>query len=78
VLDPAKASVLRGRGGVGTVGWPGAYGGWWQADPTDDSIMIFLTHNVVELEQIDQGIGWGAFGAVRSFHALASAGRSRV
>jgi CubicO group peptidase (beta-lactamase class C family) len=78
VLDPEKASFLRGSGGVGTVGWPGAYGGWWQADPTDESVMIFLTHNVVELEQIAQGIGWGAFGAVRRFHALASSGQRRL
>jgi CubicO group peptidase (beta-lactamase class C family) len=78
VLDPEEASLLRGRGGVGTVGWPGAYGGWWQADPTDDSVMIFLTHNMVELEQIAQGIGWGAYGAIRRFHALASTPRSQA
>src|SRR5882672_4301402 len=42
VMEPEKADPLRGRGGVGTVGWPGAYGGWWQADPTDQSVLIFL------------------------------------
>lgn len=73
VLDPATASSLRGRGGVGTVGWPGALGGWWQADPTDRSVMIFLAHNVVELEQIANGIGLGVFGAIVEFHSLASA-----
>ena len=72
VLDPARASSLRGRGGVGTVGWPGAFGGWWQADPTDHSVMIFLAHNVVELEQITNGIGLGVFGAIMEFHSLAS------
>jgi CubicO group peptidase (beta-lactamase class C family) len=72
VLDPPTASSLRGRGGVGTVGWPGALGGWWQADPTNRSVMIFLAHNVLELEQIADGIGLGVFGAIMEFHSLAS------
>ena len=42
VLEPEKADPLRCRGGVGTIGWPGAYGGWWQADPNDRSVLIFL------------------------------------
>ena len=31
VLDPEKAAAVMCRGHVGTVGWPGAFGGWWQA-----------------------------------------------
>src|SRR5256885_10043461 len=54
VMEPDKADPLRCRGDVGTVGWPGAYGGWWQADPSDKSVLIFLTHNMVELPQIDR------------------------
>jgi len=73
VLEPDKAPVSRCKGGVGTVGWPGAYGGWWQADPTNDTVMIFLTHNMFDLAQLMQGIGLGAFAAVERFHALASA-----
>ena len=73
VLDPEKASPLRCRGGVGTVGWPGAFGGWWQADPTNGSVMIFLAHNIVELDQLVNGIGLGVWEAVTHFHALASA-----
>ena len=72
VLDPATASPLRGRGGPGTVSWPGAFGGWWQADPTDRSVMIFLAHNIVETEQLSRGIGLGVFGAIMEFHSLAS------
>jgi CubicO group peptidase (beta-lactamase class C family) len=72
VLDPATASALRGRGGVGTVGWPGAFGGWWQADPTNRSVMIFLAHNVVEVDQITNGIGLGVFGAIVEFHSIAA------
>ncbi|NJN51517.1 MAG: hypothetical protein HC809_06800, partial [Gammaproteobacteria bacterium] len=65
--------VMRGCGGVGTVAWPGAYGSWWQADPTNGTIMIFLTHNMVELEQMAQGIGLGAFMAIEEFHSAANA-----
>jgi CubicO group peptidase (beta-lactamase class C family) len=75
VLDPEKASVMRGRGGVGTVSWPGAYGGWWQADPTDGSVMVFLAHNMFELEQLSRGVGLGVYGAITDFHALASPDR---
>ena len=73
VMEPDKADPMRCRGGVGTVGWPGAYGGWWQADPSDDSVLIFLTHNMVELQQMVSGIGLGAWSAVARFHELASA-----
>jgi CubicO group peptidase (beta-lactamase class C family) len=72
VMEPEKADVLRCRGGVGTVGWPGAYGGWWQADPNDGSVLVFLTHNMVELPQLAQGIGLGAWSAIASFHADAA------
>jgi CubicO group peptidase (beta-lactamase class C family) len=77
VLDPQKASTLRGRGGMGTVGWPGAYGGWWQSDPTDGSVMILLMHNMLELDQMAQGFGLGGYGAIMQFHALASAAKAR-
>lgn len=73
VLDPEKAAPTRCRGGIGTVGWPGAYGGWWQADPTDGSVMIFLAHNMFELDQFANGVGLGVYGAITPFHALASA-----
>ena len=42
VMDPEQARPLFGPGGVGTFGWPGAYGTWWQADPTLDLILIYL------------------------------------
>jgi CubicO group peptidase (beta-lactamase class C family) len=73
VLDPEKAAPTRCRGGIGTVGWPGAYGGWWQAGPTDGSVMIFLAHNMFELDQFANGVGLGVYGAITRFHALASA-----
>lgn len=73
VLDPAKAAAIRCRGGVGTVGWPGAYGTWWQADPTNNSAMIFLAQNTIELHQFAQGVGLGTYSAITQFHTLASA-----
>lgn len=74
VLDPDKATATRCKGGVGTVGWPGAYGGWWQADPTDGSVMIFLAQNALDLEQAGRGIGLGVYMGITEFHALASGG----
>jgi CubicO group peptidase (beta-lactamase class C family) len=72
VMEPEKADPLRCRGGGGTVGWPGAFGGWWQADPTDNSVLIFLAHNMVELHQMARGIGLGVWSAIGKFHELSS------
>jgi CubicO group peptidase (beta-lactamase class C family) len=72
VTDPDRADVQRGKGGAGTVAWPGAYGGWWQADPTDGSVMIFLAQNALDFDKASMGIGLGVYGAISQFHALAS------
>ena len=73
VLDPAKAPAVRCKGAVGTVGWPGAFGGWWQVDPVDRSIMIFLAHNALETAQLAKGLGLGVFSAIGEFHATGRA-----
>jgi CubicO group peptidase (beta-lactamase class C family) len=73
VMEPEKADPLRGRGGVGTISWPGAYGGWWQADPNDGSVLIFLAHSMVELHQMARGIGLAVWSTIASFHEIASA-----
>ena len=73
VIEPEQADLLRCRGGVGTIGWPGAYGGWWQADPNDRSVLIFLAHNMVEVHQMARGIGLGVWSAIASFHDIATA-----
>ena len=73
VMEPQKADPLRCRGGVGTIGWPGAYGGWWQADPNDRSVLIFLAHNMLELHQMARGIGLDVWSAIAGFHELATA-----
>jgi CubicO group peptidase (beta-lactamase class C family) len=72
VMEPEQADPLRCRGGVGTIGWPGAYGAWWQADPNDRSVLIFLSHNMVELRQLARGIGIGGWSAISNFHAIAT------
>jgi CubicO group peptidase (beta-lactamase class C family) len=69
VLDPERASVTRGKGGVGTVGWPGAFGGWWQADPTDGSVLVFLAHNALDFDKAARGVGLGVYAAISRFHA---------
>jgi CubicO group peptidase (beta-lactamase class C family) len=49
VTDPAKSAPLFGPGGPGTFTWPGAYGTWWQADPSADLILVYLIQNCPDL-----------------------------
>jgi CubicO group peptidase (beta-lactamase class C family) len=49
VTDPVKSAPLFGPGGLGTFSWPGAYGTWWQADPTTDLILLYLIQNLPDL-----------------------------
>jgi CubicO group peptidase (beta-lactamase class C family) len=39
VTEPA---MYRGWGGRGSFGWGGAFGGWWQADPEQQMLMLWL------------------------------------
>jgi CubicO group peptidase (beta-lactamase class C family) len=59
-------------GSVGSVGWPGAFGGWWSADPVKKSVAIFLTHSMTELYQLAQGIGFELFEAIDNFSKYTS------
>jgi CubicO group peptidase (beta-lactamase class C family) len=72
VLETDKTDLMR-RGSVGTVSWPGAYGGWWQADPIQKSVFIFLAHNMVDLAQMSKGIGLGVWAAIEEFQTAAMA-----
>lgn len=49
VTDPARSTPLFGPGGLGTFSWPGAYGTWWQADPSADLILLYLIQNLPDL-----------------------------
>jgi CubicO group peptidase (beta-lactamase class C family) len=50
VIDAPDKLGFLGMGGVGSFGWPGAFGTWWQADPANDLIMIYLIQNSIPLE----------------------------
>ncbi len=49
VTDPTKSARLFGPGGLGAFSWPGAFGTWWQADPQNDLILIYLIQNYPDL-----------------------------
>ncbi len=49
VTDPVRSAPLFGPGGAGTFGWPGAYGTWWQADPANDLVLMYLIQNYPDL-----------------------------
>lgn len=72
VLTTDKTDFMR-RGNVGTVSWPGAFGGWWQADPRKRSAFVFLVHNMVDLAQMAKGIGLGVWAAIEDFQTAAMA-----
>lgn len=48
ITDPEKHRLM-GAGAAGAFGWPGAYGTWWQADPANDAILIYLIQDAMSL-----------------------------
>ncbi len=72
VLETENADMAR-RGSPGTVSWPGAFGGWWLADPKKKSVFIFLAHNMVDLAQMARGIGLGVWGVIDGLQTVALA-----
>jgi CubicO group peptidase (beta-lactamase class C family) len=48
VTDPEKQAWM-GAGSEGAFGWPGAFGTWWQADPAQDMVLIYLIQNSMPL-----------------------------
>jgi CubicO group peptidase (beta-lactamase class C family) len=71
VMEPDQAEPLICGGGRGSVGWAGAFGGWWRADRTNDSVLIFLAHNMIDRDQFAKGIGFGVYDAITRFERLA-------
>lgn len=67
VLKESKYGSIPCSGSIGSVGWPGSYGGWWSADPIKKTVSIFLTHNMKDLKQYAQGIGWELYEAIEIF-----------
>lgn len=50
IIDHPEKLGFLGMGAKGAFGWPGAFGTWWQADPANDLIVIYLIQNSVPLE----------------------------
>ena len=48
ILDAEKHQWM-GAGAEGAYGWPGAFGTWWQADPANDLILIYLIQDSMPL-----------------------------
>jgi CubicO group peptidase (beta-lactamase class C family) len=71
VIEPESAAPTPCGGGAGSVGWPGAYGGWWRADPNDGTVLVFLAHSMVSLEQLARGLGLDVFSAIFQFERAA-------
>jgi CubicO group peptidase (beta-lactamase class C family) len=67
LLKESKYGSIPCSGSIGSVGWPGAYGGWWSADPIKKVISIFLTHSMTEPKQLAQGIGFELYEAIDIF-----------
>jgi CubicO group peptidase (beta-lactamase class C family) len=45
VEDPVDN--IYGCGRAGAMNWPGLYGTWWQADPVEDLVLIYLVQHMV-------------------------------
>ena len=48
VLD-SELHGWMGAGSAGAFGWPGAFGTWWQADPAEDLVAIYLIQDSMPL-----------------------------
>jgi len=57
VTDPSKSTQFYGPGGRGTFSWPGAFGTWWQADPENDLVLMYLIQNMPNLTADAAAIG---------------------
>lgn len=52
VVDDIARYSPRGTASKGSFGWPGAYGTWWQADPKEDMVAIYLVQNAANLRDV--------------------------
>jgi CubicO group peptidase (beta-lactamase class C family) len=48
IMDAQKHEWM-GAGAEGAFGWPGAFGTWWQADPVNEMILIYLIQDSMPL-----------------------------
>ena len=81
VTDPEKQAWM-GLGSRGAFGWPGAFGTWWQADPAEDMVLLFMIQNSLPLgpdmaAQLATGQRLGARAALPEFQRLVHAAIDR-
>ena len=48
VVDKPENNMF-GAGPAGCFGWPGAFGTWWQGDPENDLVMIYMIQHSIPL-----------------------------
>lgn len=75
ITDP-KGILELGIGSTGSIGWPGAFGTWWQADFEKDLILIYLIQNARPLtpgavSQLATGQRSGPRAALPMFQTMA-------
>ena len=58
---------------VGAFGWPGGFGGWWQADPAEDMVLVWLQACVPAAPQGEPPPRMPGAGAVIDFQRAAYA-----
>lgn len=46
LITDSEQHAWMGAGDAGAFGWPGAFGGWWQADPAEDMVLLWLQHTL--------------------------------
>lgn len=46
IVDDPKRNLL-GCGRADSFTWPGAFGTWWQADPVEDIVMVYMTQHSI-------------------------------
>ncbi|MEO8112874.1 MAG: serine hydrolase domain-containing protein [Phenylobacterium sp.] len=71
VRDRDRAAPMLGTGRPGAFGWPGALWTWWQADPAEEMILIWLVQNTTTPARLASGKGLGAYMAQFSFERAA-------
>jgi CubicO group peptidase (beta-lactamase class C family) len=66
IMD-VKKNAWMGKGSLGAFSWPGLFGGWWQADPQQQMVMLWLQQTMPP--QAPSGAG-SALGDSRMAEAL--------
>ena len=77
ITDPEKQAWM-GQGSEGSFGWPGIYGTWWQADPKEEMILLYMIQHSQPLgaeamAQIAMGQRMGGRAALPVFQKTAYA-----